>query len=72
MKSNKIRVTFFSLLFILSISSSLYLNLHVGNDQDQSLVEVQDTPTEPSEELMADIDAFKTLIQKVARQIKFQ
>ena len=73
MNSKKFQHIFFISLFVISVSSSLYLNLHVkSNDDDPSpLVELTGSPCESSGELMADIDAFKHLIQNVAKQIVF-
>ena len=70
MNSKKFQHIFFISLFVLSVSSSLYLNFQVEqNDNPSSLVELTETSSEPSEELMADIDAFKHLIQNVAKQM---
>jgi hypothetical protein len=72
MNSKKFQHIFFVSLFILSISSSLYLNFHVELvDNPSPLVELTESSNESSGKLMADIDAFKNLIRNVAKQVVF-
>lgn len=72
MNSKKFQHIFFISLLVLSISSSLYLNFQVENtDRHASIADYTGTSEESSEELMADIDAFKHLIQNVAKQLVF-
>ncbi len=68
MDSKKLQQIFFSSLIVLSILSSLYLNFHVEPNQS-TLAELTEPALETSDRLMADIDAFKHIFQKVARQL---
>ena len=70
MNSKKLQQVFFSFLIVLSIFSSLYLNLHV-EPKSHSIAEFKETAEEVPGELMADIDAFKNIIRNVAEQIVF-
>ncbi|MEM9545899.1 MAG: hypothetical protein AAGA77_07995 [Bacteroidota bacterium] len=70
MQSKKIQQVFFSSLVVLSILSSLYLNLHVEPNQS-ALMELTQSETESTVKLMADIDVFQRIIQNVVNQIKF-
>jgi len=70
MNTKKIQHIFFASLVVLSILSSLYINLHI-EQQDSTLTEISESANETSEKLMADIDVFKKIIQKVSRQISF-
>lgn len=70
MNSKKFQHIFFISLFILSVSSSLYLNFQVkGNHNQLPMTELTESASESSEELMADIDAFKHILQNVAKQL---
>lgn len=62
MNTKKIQQIFFSSLVVVSLLSSLYLNLHVERNQS-SLSELAGPETENSMRLMADIDAFQHIIQ---------
>ena len=70
MNTKKLQHTFFASLLILSISSSLYLNFGVEDRQDP-ILEMTETAPVSSERLMADIDVFQKLIQKVVQQVVF-
>ena len=68
MNTKKIQHVFFASLVVLSILSSLYINLHI-EQQDSALTEITESANDTTKKLMADIDVFKKLIQKVSRQI---
>jgi hypothetical protein len=68
MKTKKNQQIFFSSLAILSILSSLYLNLHI--EPKHSLM-TELTDNESSLRLMADIDAFQHIIQNVVKEVLF-
>lgn len=70
MNSKKLQHVFFSSLVVLSILCSLYLNLHVEPNQS-TLAELTEPALESSDRLMADIDVFKHIFQKVAEQVIF-
>ena len=68
MNTKKLQHILFATLLILSISSSLYLNLKV-EERQASLLEMNEPAAESSERLMADIDVFQKLIHKVVKQV---
>jgi len=70
MKSKKLQQVFFSSLVVVSILSSLYLNLHVEHNQTH-VAELAGSETESSVRLMADIEAFQHIIQNVVNQLTF-
>ena len=70
MNTKKLQHTLFASLLVLSISSSLYLNFGVEDRQDP-ILEMTDTAPVSSDRLMADIDVFQKLIQKVVQQVVF-
>lgn len=70
MTSKKFQHIFFVSLLILSVSSSLYLNFQIEPiDNPSTLVELSESSNDSSVKLMADIDAFKHLLQNVAKQV---
>lgn len=68
MNSKKRQHLFFTSLVVLSILSSLYLNLHI-EQKNATLTELTEPTTETADRLMADIDVFKKIIRNVSKQI---
>jgi len=71
MNTKRFQHLFFSTLLVLSVFSFIYLNLHV-EPSNTSLVELAEQNQESAVQLMADIDAFKRILQNVSKQIIFQ
>jgi len=70
MNSKKLQKIFFSSLVVLSILSTLYLNLHVEPSQS-TLAELTEPTIKTSDRLMADIDVFKHIFNNVVKQVRF-